>query len=96
MTETNTERAVVICTKDRGVFFGYVTGAVGRSKVKLRAGRNCIYWPAECRGVVGLAAKGPLQGSKVGPAADMELFGITAVLDCSDDATALWEAEPWA
>ena len=89
------ERAVVICTKDRGVFFGYVTGEVGRSKVHLKRGRNCIYWPVAFRGVVGLAAEGPKNGARVGPAADMDLFGITASFNCTDAAVTAWESAPW-
>ncbi len=89
------ERAVVLCTKERGVFFGYVEGEICRGRQKLARGRNCVYWPAECRGVVGLASAGPLKGAKVGPAADMELFGITAVFECTPEAAERWESQPW-
>ncbi len=89
------ERAVIITTKDRGVFFGYITGETCRRRIKLRQGRNCIRWPVECRGFIGLASLGPLKGSRVGPAADIELFGITSVIDCTPDAVKLWESEPW-
>lgn len=88
------ERAVLVTTAHRGVFFGYTTDATG-AIVALRRGRNCIYWPPENRGFVGLASLGPLQGSKVGPPADMELRDITAVVAVTRQAIDLWEAGPW-
>ncbi len=95
MSANKNERAVVVTTKDRGVFFGYIAGETCRGRMKLRQGRNCVRWPVECRGFIGLAAEGPLPGSRVGPAADIELFGITSVLDCTAAAVKLWESEPW-
>jgi hypothetical protein len=59
------ERAVVVTTKDRGVFFGYVTGDVCRARQKLKRGRNCVYWAANTKGFMGLANTGPLEGARV-------------------------------
>lgn len=89
-----TERAVVVTTAHRGVFFGYATDVDGEI-VKLRAARNCLYWPVENKGFMGLAAMGPVKGSRVGPAADIELRNITSVMACSDEAVKAWEAAPW-
>lgn len=88
------ERAVVVTTAHRGVFFGYATDTDGAT-IKLRAARNCIYWPVKNRGFMGLAAMGPVDGARVGPAADIELRDITSVMTCSDAAVAAWEAAPW-
>jgi len=89
-------KAVVVTTKDRGVFFGYLTGEPNRSELKLEDARNCIYWAAETKGFLGLANTGPLGASRVGPKADITLFQITAVVDASDEAVKRWESGPWA
>src|ERR1700684_2140976 len=65
------ERAVLVTTSHRGVFFGYATETDGAT-IKLRSARNCIYWPTENKGFMGLANMGPVKGSRVGPAADIE------------------------
>ncbi|MGI0012342.1 MAG: DUF6948 domain-containing protein [Nitrososphaera sp.] len=88
------ERAVVVTTAHRGVFFGYATKTSGQT-INLRAARNCIYWPASVKGFLGLAAHGPLNGSRVGPAADIELRDITCVAVCTQEAVRQWETEPW-
>ena len=88
------ERAVVVTTAHRGVFFGYATDTSGET-IRLRAGRNCIYWSSDIKGFVGLAATGPSTDCRVGPAADMELRDITCVLECTPEAVAAWEAAPW-
>lgn len=94
-TKAAKERAVVVTTSYRGVFFGYATNTDGET-IKLRAARNCVYWPASQKGFVGLASTGPLQGARIGPAADMELRGITAVLECTQEAVAAWESGLWS
>lgn len=88
------ERAVVVTTAHRGVFFGYASETDGEI-IKLRAGRNCLYWPTENKGFMGLASMGPVKGARVGPAADIELRSITSVMACTPEATAAWEAAPW-
>lgn len=88
------ERAVLITTQHRGVFFGYAEDTAGAT-IKLRAGRNCIYWPTENKGFLGLAALGPLKGARVGPAADIELRDITSVVEVSEAAVIEWEKAPW-
>jgi hypothetical protein len=89
------ERAVLVTTAHRGVFFGYAKETDG-STIKLRAARNCIYWPAANKGFLGLASVGPVNGAKIGPAADIELRDITCVAECTDAAVTAWEAAPWA
>lgn len=90
-----TERAVLVTTVHRGVFFGYATQTKGPT-IKLRAARNCIYWPASNKGFLGLANMGPLDGARVGPAADIELRDITCVAECTTDAVKAWESgAPW-
>ena len=93
--DSNRERAVLVTTVHRGVFFGFATDTSGAT-IKLRAARNCIYWPAEQRGFLGLAANGPVSGSRVGPAADLELRDITSVAECTPEAAQAWEMAPWS
>ena len=88
------ERAVLVTTSHRGVFFGYATDTDGAT-IALRAARNCIYWPPENKGFMGLANMGPLKGSRIGPAADIELRDITSVALVTDAAVAAWESAPW-
>lgn len=74
------ERAVLVTTAHRGVFFGYATKTDGET-IKLRAARCCLYWPPEQKGFLGLASDGPLKGARVGPAADIELRDITCAVN---------------
>lgn len=94
MAKETAERAILVTTAHRGVFFGYATETDG-AIIKLRAGRNCLYWPAENKGFMGLASLGPVKGARVGPAADIELRDITSVALCTPAAVAAWEAAPW-
>lgn len=88
------ERAVLVTTAHRGVFFGYAKEANGET-IKLRAARLCVYWSADLRGFMGLASHGPNGSCKIGPAADIELRSITAVVEVSDEAVKNWEKAPW-
>lgn len=92
-----TERGVMVCTKDRGVFFGYVSGnVVGRDPLILKRARMCVYWSADMKGVIGLAVSGPSSTCRVGqPAPQVELRGITAIFECDSVAVAKWESGPW-
>ena len=89
------ERAVLVTTLHRGVFFGYAKETNGKT-IKLRAARCCISWPSSQKGFLGLAANGPVDGARVGPAADIELRDITSVSECTAAATEAWEKAPWA
>jgi hypothetical protein len=44
---------------------------------------------------MGLAANGPSSSCRIGPAADITLRNITAVIAITDNARAAWEAAPW-
>lgn len=89
------ERAVLVTTTHRGVFFGYAKETDGAT-IKLRGARNCLYWPTEQKGFLGLASTGPVKGSRIGPAADIELRDITCIAECTDAATSAWEQAPWS
>ena len=91
----NSERAVLVTTAHRGVFFGYATDTDGAT-IKLRRARCCLYWPASNKGFLGLASAGPDTGARVGPAADIELRDITCVAECTPEAVDRWEKAPWS
>jgi hypothetical protein len=88
------EKAVLVTTAHRGVFFGYATDVTG-STIKLRSARNCISWSSDMKGFLGLANPGPSKSCKIGPAANIELRDITCVAECTPEAVAAWEAAPW-
>jgi hypothetical protein len=90
-------RAVVVCTDKRGVFFGYTDAPVGADPIIMTEVRMCQYWSAATKGVLGLASTGPMGGSRVGPPIPKaELRGVTAVLDCSSEAEKRWLAGIWS
>jgi hypothetical protein len=88
------ERFVVVTTAHKGVFGGYATDTDGPT-IKLRAAKNCLYWPAENGGFLGLAADGPKKGARVGPAVDIELRDITCVAFATPEAASAWSAASW-
>lgn len=90
------DRRVVVTTKHRGVFYGRLERHE-RDVVVLTQARVCVYWSAETKGFVGLAAIGPQKGSRVSPVAPrLELVDVTAVLDCTSEASELWESDLWS
>lgn len=91
---TKKPRPVLVTTAHRGVFFGYATNTYGTT-IKLTQARNCVYWSADVKGFLGLAANGPSETCRVGPAADIELRDITSVSEVTPEATERWEAMPW-
>lgn len=95
MAKAKQERPVLVTTAHRGVFFGYATDTSGET-VTLSRARNCIYWSADVRGFMGLAANGPTRGCRIGPPANIELRAITSVVEVSPEAVTKFESAPWA
>ena len=91
-----TGRAVVVTTKDKGVFFGYVKDeSQAPEQITLTKMRNCIYWPTQTKGFMGLASDGPHRDAKVGPPADIELRKVTAVVEVTPSAEKVWNEFKW-
>ena len=89
-------KKVVVTTKHRGVFFGTMVERNGTNCV-LGDARVVVYWSRETKGFIGLASAGPLGDSRVsGATPRLELFDVTAILDCTPEATERWEAGPWS
>jgi hypothetical protein len=96
VNETEGGMKVVVTTIHRGVFFGELVSEDG-DVAKLTEARNCVYWPTETKGFLGLAATGPTRGAKVGPACpSITLRGVTSISECTPEAAKAWEAGPWA
>ena len=90
------KRKVVVTTEKRGVFFGTLESRQGGELVLLDA-RVCVYWSKATKGFLGLAKIGPQSGSRISPASPrLEVFGVTSISDCTDEAIKAWEAEPWS
>ena len=87
-------RPVLVTTANRGVFFGYATKTDGETIV-LTHSRLVVYWSADCKGFMGLAATGPTAGCRIGPAADITLRNITSVVEVTDAAVLAFERAPW-
>ena len=89
---------VVTTDKDkRGVFAGFLEDITGDGDVVLGKAQNSIYWSAETRGVFGLAAHGPQDGSKIGPPVEkMALSGVTSITWASETARKAWRKEIWS
>jgi hypothetical protein len=92
--KARTAHPVVVTTAHRGVFFGYASDTSGET-IRLARARLCVYWDASLKGFMGLASVGPGPKCRIGPAASIELRNITAVLECTPEATAAWESAPW-
>lgn len=91
------ERPVIVTTAHRGVFFGYADPKeTDKDIIRLKRARLCLYWSHDVRGFMGLAANGPSESCRIGPAADIQLRAVTAVLEVTAEAAARWEAAPWA
>ena len=94
MKNNKKERAVIVTTAHRGVFFGYATATNGET-IALKRARLCVYWSADCKGFMGLASNGPTENCRIGPPADITLRAVTSVVEVTPEAVTRWEAAPW-
>ena len=91
------KQAVMVTTIHKGVFFGYANGDMQKDSIRLTDARNCIYWSADVKGFLGLAATGPTGSCKIGPKVpSLKLLGVTAVVEVTPEATEKWEKHPWS
>lgn len=91
------KKPIVVTTKHRGVFFGYVEDdSKSPSEIILAQVRMCVYWSSDIKGVLGLAVSGPSATCRITHAVSkVTLYDITGILDCSPDATEKWEQSLW-
>jgi len=89
----------LITTKLDGVFFGYVNeDDITESKDTVIAEkiRMCIYWSDAMKGVLGLGAMGPDKDCRISKGLELgRIEQVTFIGQCSPDAAARWESEPW-
>ena len=94
MKKADKERAVIVCTEFKGVFFGYTTDDVDAEIIHLKRARMAIYF-GTTRGVMELAETGPTVKSKISARADLpSIRKITAVIDVTPEAVKAWEGAP--
>lgn len=93
---TKKPQPVIVTTKFRGVFFGYLRGVPSQERAELTQCRNVLRF-GDAKGFLGLAANGPGAGARVGPAApSITLYEITAVIECTSAAAERFEEGPWS
>lgn len=90
----------VVVTTDkekRGVFAGFLEEDKSPEYVVLKEARMVVYFSKETRSVLGLAAKGPQEGSRVSyPAPQIKLFGITMIASATAEAINNFEENKWS
>lgn len=91
----------VLITTDkdkRGVFFGYINpDDISKDEIQAEQVQMCVYWSADVRGVLGLAANGPSKTCKVtAPVLRGNIKGVTLICECSEDAVKAWKKMPWS
>lgn len=92
MTENENERAVIVTTEFKGVFFGFTADTAGETIV-LKNARCVMYW--NTGGWMGLAEKGPDKECRISATAPrMEVRKITAVTDVTEEAIKAWQTAP--
>lgn len=86
---------LLVTTAHKGVFAGYGTPSDGKT-IRIEEARMCVYWSADVKSVVGLAAVGPSKSCRVGPAVPaITLRDVTSVIEVSPKAESKWKEEPW-
>lgn len=88
-------KKVMVTTDKRGVFFGTPKKRT-KTEITLTDAQMCVYWDTSVRGILGLAATGPSDKSRVTKVIpSIDLNGVTAVMDVTPEAAKAWERCPW-
>lgn len=85
--------AVVVTTKHRGVFYGYLKNDKKLpAEITLTGARNCIYWDSSIGGFMGLVSIGPNKSCRIGERVpEITLYEITSVSPATDEAAKAWD-----
>lgn len=87
---------LIVTTAHKGVFFGYGTPS-DAATIRIENCRMVVYWSADVKSVVGLAANGPTAGCRIGPKAPaITLRDVTSVIEMSAEAAAKFEVCKWS
>lgn len=89
------EKRYVVLTEFKEIFCGWSSDVSG-DRIKLRDARQAVYYSSDTHGLLGLATDGPGRGSKIGPAANIEVRRVVNVIECSQAATEAWEKAKWS
>lgn len=90
------EKAVIVGTELRNLWFGYTTDTT-QDTVVLKRARQVIYWSASVKGAGGLAVTGPDDACRIGPAVpEVQARRVTTVAIPTEAAIAAFERAPWA
>lgn len=97
-TKKKNQKAVVITTEHRGVFFGYLEDdKKAPAEITLSKARICVHWSSDVKGVLGLAATGPTKSCRISHAVpEFKAYKVTAVLECTPEAAEAWEKALWS
>ncbi len=80
-------KEVMVTTEKKGVFLGKIKEDNSPADVTLKDARMVVYWSSDAKGVLGIAVNGPGKGAKLTPAVkSIKIYGITAVIEMSDEA----------
>lgn len=94
-TEAKTS-PIIVTTAHKGVFFGYGVPSDAPT-IRIERCRMVVYWSADAKSVVGLAANGPTPGCRIGPRAPaITLRDVTSVIEVSAEAAEKFEAVKWS
>lgn len=92
---SNKNKAWVLTTVHKGVFFGYGEYN-GDSIVTLTNARMVVYWSPSSKSVVGLAAMGPDAACRISPQVPSIIIrDVTAGFEVSAAAVEKFEVAPW-
>lgn len=85
-------RPVIVSTSQKFTVFGYTEDEAKAPVLTLERSRLVVYWSQETRGLWGLAAAGPAQGSKVSSPCTAVIRDALFVLECTPEAAAAFES----
>lgn len=92
------KQGVLVTTKHRGVFFGYITKKPTKlpGHMELTDARMCVYWSSDVKGVLGLASGGPTKNCRItNSVPKIDLWDVTSITECSQEAVKAWETNIW-
>lgn len=85
-------KAVLVTTKHRAIFFGYVKSDKKLpAEITITGARNAIYWE-KTGGFLGLASIGPNKSCRIGSRVnELTLYEVTSVTPVEPSAEKAWE-----
>src|SRR5574342_201008 len=97
--KTERLKAYLMCCEPRIVLMGYATPTeIAKEHPTLTNSRMAVYWSADVKGVLGLAATGPSKSCRVTPAVSVQTIRtkVETVIECTPEAEKAWSLGPWA